>query len=139
MSLTAREYLVDRFTNDARVLRERVETLARGAKVPGPDAATSRSMAAACDEVAAMVQAVADTGNAAYTLDALVALIPLLEQRAGVQASPAVRSVYAGAATRLREVHAAERQADADDADFDDSELDDDDLPEPDRDDAARR
>lgn len=86
-----------------------------------------------------MVQAVADTGNAAYTLDALVALIPLLEQRAGVQASPAVRSVYAGAATRLREVHAAERQADADDADFDDSELDDDDLPEPDRDDAARR
>lgn len=148
MSATARGYLVDRFASDAVALRERVALLARGTTVPGPDLATSRRMAAACDEVAEMLRAIADTGQADTDLDALAALIPLLEARAAAQqGTPAVRAVYAGAATRIREVRAAEVQAtearsrdDADDDDdlgdglgddhdLDDDDLDDDDLP----------
>ncbi|MDQ8163033.1 MAG: hypothetical protein P3C10_10675, partial [Gemmatimonadota bacterium] len=100
MSATPRGYLVDRFASDAIVLRERVALLSRGTTVPGPDLATSRRMAAACDEVADMLRAIADTGDATTELDALGALIPLLEARAAAQqGTPAVRSVYAGAAT----------------------------------------
>jgi hypothetical protein len=146
MSATPREYLVDRFASDAIVLRERVALLARGTTVPGPDLATSRRMAAACDEVADMLRAIAETGDATTELDALGALIPLLEARAAAQqGTPAVRSVYAGAATRIREVRDAEARAaeahaldgaddDAipdealDDDAVDDEEVDDDDL-----------
>jgi hypothetical protein len=143
MSMTAREYLVDRFRNDGRVLRERVAALAGGATLPGPDRATSSQMASACDEVAEMLAAVATVGDAAAILESLLALVPLLEQRAHGQKAPAVRAVYAGAATRIREVHDVERRAmlathdegaiddarafdDADDAD--DEDADDDDL-----------
>jgi hypothetical protein len=148
MSTTAREYLVDRFQTDALALRERMAVLARGAKVPGPDAATSKRMAEACEEVVTMLQAIVNNGHAAAELEAIMALLPLLELRAAAQQSnPAVRSVYAGAATRIREVRSAEATwtqtdviadedadvADADlDADLDDDDVDDDDLPEDD-------
>jgi hypothetical protein len=150
--MTAREYLIDRFQTDAAVLRERVALMTRGTKVPGPNAATSRQMADACHEVAAMLLAIAGDGDADATLDAITALLPLLEHRADEQKSnPAVRSVYAGAATRIREVRSAEAQSahagdagpddpeddalgeldladDADDADADDDDIDDDTL-----------
>jgi hypothetical protein len=69
-------------------------------------------MADACDEVVAMLLAIADHGDADAELDAIMALVPLLEHRASGQTSnPAVRSVFAGAATRIREVRSAEAQA----------------------------
>ena len=112
MTTTARDYLVNRFQTDAVVLRERVALMARGTKVPGPDAATSRRMADACDEVVAMLLAIASSVHAAPELEAIMALVPLLEHRATEQQSnPAVRSVYAGAATRIREVRLAEAQS----------------------------
>ncbi len=134
MTTTARAYLVNRFQTDAVVLRERVALMARGTKVPGPDAATSRRMADACDEVVAMLLAVAGSGHAATELEAIMALVPLLEHRATEQQSnPAVRSVYVGAATRIREVRLAEAQSSpADGVPADDLEdvddLDDDDV-----------
>jgi len=135
MTTTARDYLVNRFQSDAVVLRERVALLARGTKVPGPDAATSSRMADACDEVGAMLLAIASHGDASAELDAIMALVPLLEHRATEQQSnPAIRSVYAGAATRIREVRLAEAQSsparddvdDVDDVDVDDDTDDDD-------------
>ena len=132
MTTTARDYLVNRFQTDAVVLRERVALLARGTKVPGPDAATSSRMADACDEVVAMLLAIASHGDASVELDAIMALVPLLEHRATEQQSnPAIRSVYAGAATRIREVRLAEARSspahdDVDDDDTDDDDVDDD-------------
>ena len=136
MTTTARDYLVNRFQTDAVVLRERVALLARGTKVPGPDAATSSRMADACDEVVAMLLAIASHGDASVELDAIMALVPLLEHRATEQQSnPAIRSVYAGAATRIREVRLAEAQSspahddiedDVDDDDTNDDDVDDD-------------
>ena len=114
MADTARDYLAERFQADAEALRERVSSMARGAKIPGPDAATSRAMADACERVAAMVQAVVQPDEAAASLEALAALIPLLEQHAASQSHPAVRAVYAGAATRIREIQAFEANANAD-------------------------
>ena len=113
MADTARDYLAERFQADAEALRVRVSSMARGAKIPGPDAATSRAMADACERVAAMVQAVVQPDEAAASLEALAALIPLLEQHAASQSHPAVRAVYAGAATRIREIQAAEANATA--------------------------
>ena len=132
MTTTAREYLVNRFQTDAVALRERVALMARGTKVPGPDAATSRRMADACDEVVAMLLAIASSDHAAAELDAIMALVPLLEHRATEQQSnPAVRSVYAGAATRIREVRLAEAQSSPADGvpaeDLDEAELPDED------------
>ncbi|WP_373060676.1 hypothetical protein [Gemmatimonas sp.] len=150
MTTTARDYLVNRFQSDAAALRERVALMARGTKVPGPDAATSSRMADGCDEVVAMLLAIAGTGNANTDLDAIMALVPLLEHRAVEQKSnPAVRSVYAGAATRIREVRSAEAQSsqadgtapdDPKEADVDDAVVDvvvDDDAIEWDDDDSA--
>jgi hypothetical protein len=111
MSLSARDYLVDRFRTDAQVLRERADALDRGSSMPGPDAATSRRMAEACDDVITMLQAIATNGHADAVVESLLALVPLLEQRAQQQTLPPVRAVYAGAATRIREVRDAERQA----------------------------
>jgi hypothetical protein len=131
MSQTAREYLAERFQADATALRERVDAMSRGTALPGPDAATSRAMAEACEQVAAMVSAVVQSPEPDASLDALAALIPLLEQRAATQKQPAVRAVYAGAATRIREIQAAEaraqeaRRTDADDDDEDDDADDD--------------
>ena len=138
MTTTAREYLANRFQTDAAVLRERVALMARGTKVPGPDAATSSRMADACDEVVALLLAIVSNGDANAELDAIMALVPLLEHRAAEHLlNPAVRSVYAGAATRIREVRSAEAQSsqadgtapdDVDDADVDDADVDDADI-----------
>jgi hypothetical protein len=109
MTTTARDYLVERFESDAAMLRERVAVLARGTKVAGPDAATSRGMADGCEEVAAMLRAIVSTGEASRDLEAVMALVPLLEHRAAeCKLLPAVRAVYVGAATRIREVWLAE-------------------------------
>ena len=109
MTTTARDYLVERFESDAAMLRERVAVLARGTKVAGPDAATSRGMADGCEEVAAMLRAIVSTGEASRDLEAVMALVPLLEHRAAEpKLLPAVRAVYVGAATRIREVWLAE-------------------------------
>jgi hypothetical protein len=109
MTTTARDYLVERFESDAAMLRERVAVLARGTKMAGPDAATSRGMADGCEEVAAMLRAIVSTGDASRDLEAVMALVPLLEHRgAEPKLLPAVRAVYVGAATRIREVWLAE-------------------------------
>ena len=112
MAQTAREYLMHRFRGDAEALRSRCEVLQRGTKVPGPDLPTSRQMATACDTVVSMLEAIAPHEDAAAELSALVALIPVLEQHArGHAMSPPVRAVFAGAATRIREVEAVEQRA----------------------------
>jgi hypothetical protein len=112
MSETAREYLLHRFRDDAHSLRERADAMQRGTRLPGPDAATSARMADACDAVVAMLVALPVHADRARELDALEALIPLLDQRAQEHAKwPPVRAVYAGASTRIREVRSAELAA----------------------------
>lgn len=109
MPETARDYLMHRFRGDATSLRDRVSALRQGTKLPGPDAAMSQRMASACDDVAHILEAIAPNEDPSAELAALVALIPLLEQRAQQHAGHApVRAVYAGAATRIREVQQAE-------------------------------
>lgn len=106
----ARRYLLDRFEGDAATLRSRAAMLqAATQKQPGPDAATSLRMAEACDRVAALVRTVrpADDGIMLQLLAALT--IPLDESARENAHDPAVRAVYAGAATRIREMLAAER------------------------------
>lgn len=105
-----RRYLASRFRADAEVLHQRAAALgtapARGGRpVGGPDAATSTRMAVACEAVVALVERVTE---GAGEREALAALVPLLEHRAAEhQAEGPVRAVYAGAATRVREVLAA--------------------------------
>lgn len=123
-----RTYLLNRFRSDADVLRQRAAALRSGPKQPGPDAATSLRMAAACDDVAAMIVAIPESDDVAALSASLMALIPLLEQRAGaVTNAPPLRAVYIGAATRIREITEAEARADnaAVAADLDDDEMDD--------------
>jgi DNA-binding transcriptional regulator YdaS (Cro superfamily) len=72
----------------------------------------SRRMADACERVVAMLDAVPEADPSAHAMATLVALVPLLEQHAAQEANaPAVRAVYIGAATRIREVQAAELRA----------------------------
>lgn len=134
MTQTAHGYLQERFTSDAETLRERAAALAKGAQLPGPDAAMSRRMADACADVATRVEAAAHGRSGDAVLDALLALVaPLLAHANRVTDAPAVKAVYSGAATRIQEVVEAERRAasgadhpDADD-DGDDEEEDTDD------------
>ena len=137
MAETAREYLIHRFRGDAQSLRERMISLQRGAKIPGPDAATSARMADACDAVVQALEAIGAHDDIRHELAALAALIPHLEERAKASGQlPPVRAVYAGAATRIREVEAAEAKAQTgevdddldDDLDVDDDVDDDDDA-----------
>lgn len=73
----------------------------------------SSRMADACDAVVAMVSAIVADPDVAVEVEALIALVPLLEQRAAAAESfPPVRAVYAGAATRIREVRDVESRAD---------------------------
>ena len=115
MPLSARAYLLDRFRSDAVALRQRADSLAaapRSAKVSGPDADTSRRMSQACDSVVAMIEAVPEAEDADRALASLSALVPLLEHHAAQETGgPPVRAVYVGAATRIREVEAAEARA----------------------------
>ena len=114
MPQTARSYLLDRFRTDAVALRQRADAMAArsAAPVPGPDAVMSRRMAVACERVVAMLDAVSEADDSAQAMATLLALVPLLEQHASNEASaPPVRAVYIGAATRIREVQAAESKA----------------------------
>lgn len=97
-------YLIARFSDDANSLRQRAATLESGKKMPGPDSTTSESMAAACDDVIALIEQNAEHDSA--TPHALLELLePILEQRAlEHKSNPPVRSVYAGAIIRLREL-----------------------------------
>lgn len=161
MAADIRDYLIDRFRGDAETLRLRAASLA-GAKKPspGPDAALSSAMADACEDVVALAEALPPNAPLDEIVTALQRMVPELSERANApasMASPAVRSVYAGACTRVQELIAAEtsamnaRNADggdltagalalaANDDDFDDDELleddpdfDDDDLLEDD-------
>ncbi len=110
MSQNARTYLIERFTEDARVLHERVATMRRGTKVPGPDAATSERMAEACEDVVAIIE---DVEHAQWlsTSDLVATVIPIFEEHMKEnQGDAAIRSVYAGAIARAREVAEAEQQ-----------------------------
>ncbi len=117
MPLSARAYLLDRFRADSAALYQRATSLSAVARksaapTPGPDAATSHRMALACDAVVEMIDSVSESFDAAHSLASIVALLPLLEHRASQEpSSAAVRAVYVGAATRIREVQAAEARA----------------------------
>ena len=120
MSASARNYLRDRFQSDADALHARALALDGGALPAGPNAATSRQMAAACAAVVSMLDALPDA------FEAIVSLLPLLERRAVQEASaPLVRAVYVGAATRIREIVRAESLTPpvADESDDDDIEM----------------
>lgn len=127
--MSAVQYLLDRFRSDADALRGRAAALRAGPPQPGPDAATSLRMAEACDDVVSMVGAIPDADDAAAVIASLTSLIPLLEQRAAAVAGmPPVRAVFAGAATRIREIADAETRGGRADAD---SAIDEDEDEEP--------
>lgn len=155
MSADIRDYLIDRFRGDATTLRQRAASLAGAKKpAPGPDATVSSAMADACDDVATLAEALPVNAPLDAIVSALQLMLPQLTNRLNAPASlasPAVRSVYAGAATRVQELITAETSAlasngagandgdmtdddldefDADDLDADDPDVDDDDLME---------
>ncbi len=131
MTLSARDYLLGRFRADGETLRQRATALDSGVESAGPNAATSRRMADACDDVVGMLERIV-AARAATTgvthepdLDDIAALAPALELRAAAEvAMPPVRAVYVGAATRIREILAAELRAQPSDESVD-SENDD--------------
>ena len=112
MSTTPRDYLLGRFRSDAETLRLRATSLAAPTPVVGPDASTSRLMAAACDDIVRLLEALPETSpstDGVTALHGIATLISLFEARATSEtAQPAVRAVYIGAATRVREILAAE-------------------------------
>jgi hypothetical protein len=87
--------LIERFTSDAAALRARAEAPTR--PTAGPGAALSRTMAEACDAVAALVR------EAPATREALQALEPVFAARAAT-APGATQAVWRGAASRVREL-----------------------------------
>lgn len=109
--MSARTYLIDRFRGDAATLRERAAALAGGAALPGPDLATSKQMAEACDAVVSLLQGIPTNGDDGGEMAALLDLIPTLESKLHTVTQPAVRAVFTGAVTRIREVHAADMRA----------------------------
>ena len=113
MKSDAREYLLDRFVTDAAALRTRAETLRSAARnVPGPDASTSLQMADACEKVAQLIRALPVTEPPGIMLQSLATLTLPLEDLAKSSAkTPAVRAVFIGAATRIRELLDAEAAA----------------------------
>lgn len=146
MPADIREYLIERFRGDAATLRQRAASLA-GVKnpSPGPDASLSTAMAVACEEVVALAEQLPVNAPLDEIVSALQNMLPELAKRANdpvAAASPAVRSVYAGATTRVQELITAEtsamassaddneelHDADLDDLDIDDPDADDDDL-----------
>lgn len=120
MSVDLREYLIERFRTDATTLRQRAAAIAGAAKpAPGPDAALSRAMADACDDVATLAEQLPSRATVEEIVAALRALLPELMTRAHntqSQKAPAIKSVYIGASTRVQELIAAELQASADSA-----------------------
>jgi hypothetical protein len=97
-------YLLDRFATDATTLRARADMLAGQPAPPhGPDAAASRAMADACEEVITLLHGV-ESDSEDTLLESLEALGPELHALAERAKSDFVRSVYAGAATRITEI-----------------------------------
>lgn len=144
---------MERFRSDAVTLRERVRMLqaspARpGSKsVAGPDVALSAAMADACDHVVELSTQLPERASLEDIVAALRSLLPELTARGtGAPASvpPAVRSVYAGAATRVveliaaetRQADEAEQQDDIDDVEDEEDEYDDNDDNDDDDDEA---
>ena len=118
-----RTYLLDRFATDATTLRSRADMLAgKPAPEHGPDSATSRAMAKACDEVIALLNNLPFEGEDEL-LNALDKLGPELHSQAEDESNAFVRSVYAGAAVRIEDIVQKTRALGADDDD--DQELDD--------------
>ena len=112
MTMDARQYLLDRFITDAATLRGRAATLRNAPPAAGPDATTSTKMAEACDRVAELIQSLPDDEPPGIMLQSLATLTLPLEELSRKQAeAPAVRAVYAGAATRIRELLEAEASA----------------------------
>jgi hypothetical protein len=111
--MSPRDYLLERFSTDAATLRARAQSLqATAAGAPGPDAQASLRMAEACDQVALLVRSVDPDEPPATALQSIAALTLPLEELARANAdTPAVRAVYSGAATRIRELLAAEARA----------------------------
>jgi hypothetical protein len=109
MANDPRSYLLDRFVTDAATLRARAEQLAATPPRHGPDAAASRRMATACDDIAARLRALPE--ELAAQLDGLDALGPALRALADRAPDAFVRSVYGGAATRIADVAGKERAA----------------------------
>jgi hypothetical protein len=85
--------LITRFTDDARLLRERASSPGSA----GPSAQRSREMADACSEIVNLA-----TGTPS-TVDALDALGRAFDARAG-SAPAATQAVWRGAALRTREL-----------------------------------
>ena len=149
MSADIRDYLIERFRGDANTLRQRAAALVGVKKpAPGPDAAVSSAMAAACDDVATLSEQLPVNAPLDEIVRALQAMLPELVKRVNEPASavsPAVRSVYAGACTRVQELITAETSAlaggsagedDDDDDDLMDAQLDPFDADDPDADDS---
>ena len=112
MRQDARQYLLDRFTTDATALRSRAESLRSAKSSPGPDADTSIRMAEACERVAQLVRELPANEPPGIMLQSLATLTLPLEDLSRAHArEPAVRAVYAGAATRIRELLDAEAAA----------------------------
>ena len=130
MSSDIRSYLVERFRSDAETLRQRAAAIASAPKPPaGPDASLSRRMADACDEVANLAELLPTECSVEEMLVALRGLVPELNRLANapeLNTVPAIRSVYAGAATRVQELITAESRPGAEvaDDDFEDEEGD---------------
>jgi hypothetical protein len=125
------DYLAERFSIDARALRQRAEQLA-GLKrpPPGPGADACRRMADACDRVSALFAAAPDE-------PALLAVVPELDRLAEAEGDPWITTVYRGAVKRLHEhMDGGASQVrddddeEADDGDEDAGDVDDDDLPD---------
>ncbi len=110
-----RSYLIDRFTSDANALRARAMTLREdksSGTIPGPDASTSESMASACDNIVTMLTQTVESDDRSIVLSDLLHLTSALKQLSITHSrQPAVRAVYDGAAARIREIEAAERNA----------------------------
>jgi hypothetical protein len=106
------QYLLDRFVTDAATLRARSAALRGAPPSAGPDAATSAKMAEACDRVVSLIRSLPAHEPPGIMLQSLATLTLPLEELSRKQADvPAVRAVYAGAATRIRELLEAEASA----------------------------
>lgn len=144
MAADIRDYLIERFRTDGATLRQRAAAISAAPKPPpGPDAALSRGMADACDAVAALAEQLPVRASVEEIIAALKAMLPELQQHANslqAQKSPAIKSVYVGASTRVQELITAELSAlstnsagpgvtgdepNADDTDIDDTDIDD--------------
>ncbi|MGV3707204.1 MAG: hypothetical protein ACO1Q7_00050 [Gemmatimonas sp.] len=115
MSVDIREYLLERFSEDASTLRKRAAAM-QGSRTAqsGPGSAVSSAMADACDEVVKLATTLPEDSTVDEIVAALRAMIPGLERLAAskeAETAPPVRAVYLGAIKRVQELIAAETRA----------------------------